>query len=356
MSPFGSRPVIGLDLGSHTLKVIEAVRSGGGLRLTRVGLAQTPPRAVTEGVAAGSEALAAAIRDLLANAGIRGNRVVTALGGEAVIIREMKLPEMPEAELAHAVAYEAERYLPPGGRDVIRDFQVLGPAPEAGQLEILLVAARKEFVDRQLAALRASGLSTAILDVAPFSALRAIGGNGQATDPMLYLDIGAESSDIVIIDGGRPRLVRNITVGGNALTNAIAEALDLEFADAERLKEQHGRLFPEGQKLADATSAHVHDAILPVINDVLAEVCRSLDYHQARVRDAAVAKVVLTGGTAKLRGLVAFMSEALGLPVEIADPFATLQAGGAFSPKFLHEVGPVMAVAVGLALKERKVR
>ena len=121
MSSFGSRPVIGLDLGSHTLKVVEAVHAGGGLRLTRVGLAQTPPKGVAGGVASGSEALAAATRDLLANVGIRGSRVVTALGAEAVTIREMKLHEMPEAELAHGVVYEAERHLPSGGRDVVRD-------------------------------------------------------------------------------------------------------------------------------------------------------------------------------------------------------------------------------------------
>jgi type IV pilus assembly protein PilM len=311
---------------------------------------------VTEGVASGSEALAAGTRDLLANAGIRGSRVVTALGGEAVTIREMKLPEMPEAELAHAVVYEAERHLPSGGRDVVRDFQVLGQAPETGQLEILLVAARKEFVDRQLAALRASGLSAVTLDVAPFSMLRAIAGNGPATDPVLYLDLGAESSDILIIEGGRLRLARNITIGGNALTKAIAEGLDLEFADAEMLKEQRGKLFPEGQNLADATSAHVYDAILPVINDVLTEVCRSLDYHQTRLRDRPVTRVVLSGGTAKLVGLAPFMSEELGLPVEIADPFAAFEAGDAFPSEFLHEVGPMMAVAVGLALKGRKAR
>ena len=352
MGLFGSKSTIGLDLGSYALKAVEVVPAGNGHKITHMAVAPTPPGAVTEGVAAGAEGLAKAIKGLLQSAGIRGNRVVTALGGEAVIVRELKLPEMPESELEQAVAYEAERYLPYGVKDVSRDFQVLGKAPEEGQLEILLVAARKELVTRQLAALQSTGLSAPILDVAPFSLLRAVGRhNGQAEGTIVYVDLGAESSDILIMEGERLRLARNISTGGNAVTKAIGEALTLEFAAAQTLKEERARLLLEGQQPEDATIARLHEIILPVINSIFTEVRRSLDYYQTRSRGQAVTKVVLTGGTAKLRNLAPFLSEELGLPVEVGNPFASFQAGSNFTPDYLTNVGPMMAVAVGLALR-----
>ena len=351
MGLFGSRVSIGLDLGSHTLKAVEVVPAGGGFKVTRLGVAPTPTGAVADGVATTTEALGVAIRHLLTTAGIKGNRVVTALGGEAVIVRELKLPQMSDSELDQAVAYEAERYLPYGVREVSRDYQVLGKAAEEGQVEILLVAARKEIVNRQLAALQSVGLSATVLDVAPFSMLRAVGGrNGQADGTIVYVDLGAESSDIIIMENERLRLARNISTGGNAVTKAIAEALSLEFAAAQTLKEEKAQLLLEGQPPADPALAHIHDAILPVINSVFTEVRRSLDYYQTRSRGQAVTKVVLTGGSAKLKNLAPFLSEELGLPVEIGNPFANFRAD-AFPPEYLNDVGPMMAVAIGLALR-----
>src|SRR5579885_1244779 len=214
-----TRSWVGLDLGSYALKVVEVVRSNGGVKVARMAMAQTPPGAVAEGVAVDPEALAPAIRALLGEAGIKGKRVVTALGGEAVIVRELKVPDMPESELEQAVAFEAERYLPAGVKEVSRDFQVLGKVPEEGQLEILLVAARKELIDQQIAPLQKTGVTPAVLEVTPFSMLRAV----------VYVDLGAETSDILIVEGQRLRLARNIARGGSALTRAVAESLSLEF-------------------------------------------------------------------------------------------------------------------------------
>jgi len=351
MGLFGSRSSIGLDIGSHTLKAVEVAPSGGSHRVVRLGVAPTPAGAVTDGAASGADTLSAAIRDLLSSAGIRGNRVVTALGGEAVIVRELKLPQMPDAELEQAVAYEAERYLPYGVREVSRDYQVLGKAPEEGQLEILLVAARKEVVNRQLAALQQTGLSASILDVAPFSMLRSVGHRNGDNSAIVYVDLGAESSDILIIEGDRLRLARNISTGGNAITKAIADALSLEMAAAQTLKEDRAQLLLDGQQPEDQTIVHLHDAIMPIINSIFTEVRRSLDYYQTRSRGQTIARVVLTGGTAKLRNLAPFLSEELGLPVEVGNPFANFGTEAALPQEYLTDIAPMMAVAVGLALR-----
>jgi type IV pilus assembly protein PilM len=352
MGLFGQRSWIGLDIGSYALKAVEVVASNGGFKVSRIGTTLTPPGAVAEGVATNPKDLTIALRTLLAEAGIKGRRVATALGGEAVIIREIKVPEMPDAELEQAVTFEAERYLPVGVRDVSRDFQVLGKVPEEAQLEVLLVAARKELVDRQLAPLKMMGLTSTVLEVTPFSMMRAVASAEAEPDrTAVYLDLGAESSDILIMEGDRLRLARNITVGGNAITNAIAQAFNIEFSVAQTLKEHEAKILLEHERTEDPTVGGIHDAILPVIGSILTEIRRSLNFFQARSRGQAITKVVLTGGTAKLKNLVPYLSEELGLPVELGDPFSKVPADSSFPPEFLTDVGPMMATAVGLALR-----
>lgn len=346
-----TRSWVGLDLGSYALKVVEIVRSNGGVKVARMAMAQTPPGAVAEGVAADPEALAPAIRALLGEAGIKGKRVVTALGGEAVIVRELKVPDMPEAELEQAVAYEAERYLPAGVKEVSRDFQVLGKVPEEGQLEILLVAARKELIDQQIAPLQKTGVTPAVLEVTPFSMFRAVAQPDGEDRAMVYVDLGAESSDILIMEGERLRLARNIALGGNALTRAVADSLSLDFPAAQTLKEQRGQMLLGSERPEDPTVGAVYEALVPVIGSIVTEIRRSLDFYQARSRGRTIGKVILTGGTAKLKNLAPFLSEELALPVEVGNPFATCPADPSFPPEYLSDVGPMMAVAVGLALR-----
>ncbi|HLJ61970.1 MAG TPA: type IV pilus assembly protein PilM [bacterium] len=359
------RTSVGLDLGSHALKAVEVVPADGKLKISRVALAPTPAGAVTEGVATDPAVLAPAIRALLEEGGIRTKRVVTAVGGEAVIIRELKLPEMPQIELERAVAFEAERYLPAGVQDVSRDFQVLGKSLEEKQLDILLVAARKELVDRQLAPLRAVGLSSSVMEVTSFSMVRAFetnGSNGSHDsaephgDATVYVDLGAESSDIIVMEGDRLRLARNIPIGGNAVTKAVAEAMSIEFDAAQTLKERQAQILVEGQRAEDMVVQHVHEAMLPVITSIFTEVRRSMDFYTARSRGQAIAKVVLTGGTAKLTNLARYLGDELGVPVEVGNPFETHQVDAALPPDRLAEVGPMMAVAVGLALRGARER
>ncbi|SRR5579883_2143840 len=360
MGLFRQRSAVGLDLGSHTLKAVEVVGHNGDVRVSKIAAAPTPAGAVVEGVATDAALLAPAIRELLGGAGIRAKRVVTAVGGEAVIIRELKLPEMPEAELARAVAFEAERYLPAGVQEVARDFQVLGTTAEEKQLDILLVAARKELVDRQLAPLRATGLSSSIMEVTSFSMVRAYespaagngdGGDNDHGDAIVYVDLGAQSSDIIVMEHDRLRLARNISTGGNALTQAVAAAMDVEFGAAETLKEREAQLYLHGEQPSDVMLGRVHEAMLPVLTSIFTEVRRSMDFYTARSRGQAIAKVVLSGGTAKLRNLAPYLSDELGVPVEVGNPFGPRQVDPGIPPDRLSDLAPTMAVAVGLALR-----
>lgn len=352
MGGFGPRSSVGLDLGSHTLKVAELVRAGDILRLARVGIAPTPPGAVSKGVAVDAAALAPAIRTLFRDAGIGSTRIATALGGQAAVIREVTVPAMPDADLAQAAAFEAERYLPTGAGEVRCEYRVVGRTPENGQLELLLVATEKGLIDRHLAPLAMAGLTSDLMEVTPFSMARAVAPDaGQNGHPTMFVNLGAESADVLVVDEGRVRLARTIPVGGDALTQAVADALGLDTSAAELLKVERGRLILEGEQPGESRAAEVHRAILPVVARLAGELRRSLDFYRTRLHGRPLSTVVLTGGTAKLANLAPFLGSTLGLRVEIGDPFRACEVGAGVPAASRADIAPVMAVAVGLALR-----
>jgi type IV pilus assembly protein PilM len=361
MGLLGSKSFVGLDIGSHAIKVVELIPAGGRYRVLHVGVTDTPPGAAKEGAVVEPQSLGLAIRQVMAKAGIKPGRVVSAMGGQAVIVRELKLPPMPEDELKQAARFEAERYIPYGVREVNMDFDIIGETSEDNQRKIvvLLVAARREIVDKHVQALEAASLMPFVLDVESFAVIRALdpqaqsgggGGDGAAT---VLVDLGGETSDIVITEGGQLRLTRNINIGGDGLTKAVATRLDMEFQSAAQVKEEKGTVLLEGEAVPDdRTISAVHDAMLPILGDLGTEIRRSMDYFQTRWRDSRVGRVVLSGGTARLTNLDRFLSLELGVETIVGDPFAQCDvAERVLSAEQRKQIGPSLATAVGLALR-----
>jgi type IV pilus assembly protein PilM len=366
MALFGAKSFVGLDIGSHEIKVVELGPAGGRFRVLHMGSADTPPGAVKEGAVVEPQGLGVAIRQAVGKAGIKPGRVVSAVGGQAVIVRELKLPPMPEEELKQAARFEAERYIPYGVREVNMDFDIIGETTEENQrrIVVLLVAARKEVVDKHVQALEAGGLAPFVLDVESFAVIRALDAQAQATaSPQaqgtapgaatVFVDLGAETSDIVITEGGQLRLTRNINIGGDGLTKAIATRLDMEFQSAAQVKAEKGVVVLEGEPAPDdRTVMALHEAMLPILGDLATEVRRSMDYFQTRWRESRVGRVVLSGGTARLTNLDRFLSLELGVETVIGDPFVQCEVGERVLPAAQRkQVGPAMATAVGLALR-----
>lgn len=346
------RSFVGLDFGSHGLKAAEVVRSNGGLKITRLGIVETPTGAVSKGVAADPDALLAAIQQVMREAGIRTKRVATALGGQAVIIRELTLPEMPDAELQRAVMFEAERYLAPGAGDVVADYRLMARVPQEGTIKVLLVAAGKTLIDRQLAPLARAGLAARVVESTPIAMVRALAScNGAAERATMYVDVGAETTDVMILEGGRLRLSRNIEIGGNALTRALADSLRIDWAAAQSLKEQQARILLRRDKAPDDVAGRVHRAILPVVTNLATELRRSLDFYLERLGGAAVSKVIVVGGTARLGNLAAFLGEQIDVPVEIGNPLGGCEIDAGLPLDFVATAAPVMAAAIGLAMR-----
>jgi type IV pilus assembly protein PilM len=342
-----ARTLVGLDVGSHSVKVVELARAGGKFRIARAAVVPTPPGAVVDGAPGDPRSLGTAIRAAFDQSGIRNRRVNTALGGRAVVIREIRLPTMPDEELAQAVRFEAERYLPAGSKEAAVDFQVLERVQEGQttRLDVLFVAARREVVDSFAAALQGAGVTPEVLEVTSFALMRLFQEDARE-GAVVLADIGADSTDLLVVHGGRLRLGRTVPVAGNALTRAVAGVLGLETSAAQAAKEERGVATTGPGSVADPASARIADAIVPVLGDILTEVRRSIDYFQSRWTGEAVRKVILVGGTARLRNLPALFADELNLPVEVGDTFRAASADG-LDPA----MAPVLAVAVGLALR-----
>jgi type IV pilus assembly protein PilM len=339
--------LVGLDVGSNTIKVAEVARAGRDFRIARAAVVPTPSGAVLEGAVANTEAVRDAVSSAFQQAGIRNRRVNTALGGKAVVVREIQLPAMPDEELAHAVRFEAERYLPVPSDNLAVDYHIVEKAKQGQRerTEVLFVAARRDVVDGYVGVLQQAGVTPEVMEVTSFALIRAFqreAGDGA----ILIADLGAESTDLVVVENGRLRLSRTVPLGGNMLTRAVSAALDLEPAAAQIVKEEKGsallgRGFPE-----DPTVARVAEAIAPVIGDILTEVRRSVEFFHSRATGQQIRKAVLVGGTARLPNLPALFADELGLPVELGDVLVGMP--GAHVPP---EAGPVIAAAVGLALR-----
>ncbi len=346
---FRAGTVVGVDIGSARIKAVEIGRGGGGLTIRAAGSAPTPAGAVQEGKITDPQAVGRALREALASAGIRTRQAVASVNGQVAIVREVRMPKLPPAEVKAAARFEVERYLPYPIAEVTYDTFVVGEFKDNGntRLDVLVAAARTDVLTQHLTALKAAGLEPEILDVEPFALARAmtVGGKQAQNRIVIYVHIGAENTGIVIADGHVPRVMRTVAFGGNAVTRLLAERLGVEFAQAETLKVKLGSGQQEGVPVPDPRQ--LEEVMIAGLGDLTTEVRRSLDYYEGRNRGAGPECALVTGGGALLPGLTRYLSTDLGVPVEVGDPFQGLAAPPRV--KSGEQAGSMMAIAVGLA-------
>jgi len=368
---FGRRAksMVGLDIGTSRVKLVELTAKGASVELTRAAVELTPVDVIRDGKVVQPEQVAVVIKKALAAGHFRPGEVVAAIAGQGVVVRHVQFPKMPEEELREALKWEGQKYIPFPMEEAVVDFEVIhGIAdPEAANMEVMLVAAQRSIVDSHLAAIELAGLKVVAVDVQPFTVLRALryeplgaerpptAGNGIVA----YVDIGAGTTDIVIAEGEILRFTRIVPVGGYSFTRAIADGLSVGFEEAEQIKIGEARVYQDQSQLGmlDARSRAIADAVLDTAREIGTEVRRSLDYHdlqlQGRRDDAAVSRVVLAGGGSVLDGLDQYLQGELGLPTTMCDPLRNIAINPKVAAKLdLDKLGPMLAVGVGLALRE----
>lgn len=346
-----NRHSIGLDIGSSSVKLMELDqdRRSGAYRLVSFGTAPLPPEAIVDGAVMNTNVIVDAVRGLVQRHRVKTKNVVASVSGNAVIIKRINLPRMTIDELEESIQWEAEQYIPFDINDVNIDVQVLeGASEDPSQMEVLLVAARKELVNEYQSLIQQAGLKPVIVDVDAFAVANCFELNYDP-DPgtVALINIGASNVNIHVLRGGVSAFTRDIGMGGRQFTEEIQRTLNISYEEAEAMK------VGGDDRDADSVVPEQVEQVLANQSEVLAtEIQRSLDFYLSTAPEGAISRVFLSGGAARTPGLARAITAKTGLSTEIADPFRRIQIDErAFHPSFLSDVASQAAVVVGLALR-----
>lgn len=335
----------GLDIGSHSLKVAQVEKTGDKYRLIALGVAPTPAGGILSEAPADITALSESIKKLQAEAKITTDNVAVALPEDKVFTRVIEIPPLTESELASAINWEAEQFIPIPLSEVTLDYQIIS-RPEKGEskkMEVLLIAAPKQLIEKYLKALESAGLRPVSLETEIIAIARSVASPDSA--PTLVVDLGARATDMAIVASGQIVFTRSIGTAGEALTRAVASELKLDPAQAEEYKKAYG---VDPRQL----EGKVKGAIGPILEVVAKEMEKALEFYRSKHAENPVKRAVLTGGTAGLPEVVSLLAQKLGIEVQLADPFARLEKEAEILAKLPEGAAPLYAIAIGLALKE----
>ncbi len=341
---------IGLDIGSSGVKLMELDHDAkeGVWRLRNFGMVGLPPEAIVDGAVMNTNVIVDSIRELVARHKVKTRDVCTSVAGHSVIIKRINLPLMTPDELEESIQWEAEQYIPFDINDVNIDVQILNEqGDEAGQMEVLLVAARKELVNEYVAIIQESGLNPAVIDVDAFAVENMFELNYDLPlETIALVNIGASNVNINVLREGVTAFTRDIGIGGRQFTEEIQRTLNISYEEAEAMK-----VGGDEQDTQAVVPEEIETVLSGVAENLATEIHRSLDFHLSSA-NTALARVYLSGGAARTPGLARAVAQKTGTPIEIVDAFRKVEIDErAFNPHFLRDVSPQAAVAVGLAMR-----
>ncbi len=345
--PFLSREdlVVGVDIGSHAVKVCQLKRTDKAYAVVNLGSATLPEDAVDDGTLNDPEVVGKAIAELFKNLKIKKKKIGFSISGYSVIVKKVNLAVMTEEELEEHIQSEAEQYIPFDIDDVYLDFQDLQTNKEGSdRTDVMLVAAKKEIVDDYLEMLEGLNLEPVIVDVDGFALENTYEYNYPKDENVALVDIGATKMNINIISKGTSVVARDIVVGSRQLTEQIQNTFDIEFEEAEALKLGH---LPAGEK-----QQQIEEIFSTTCTQWVLEIKKAIDLYHANNADAQLTRLVLSGGGAKVAGLAEFLASETSLTVELFNPFANMTVNNKkIDADYLNTIGPEMAIATGIAIR-----
>lgn len=340
---------VGLDLGASYFKAVELHHEPHLLpKLTLYASAPAAPHPLTSESESDIKANAETLKNFFDSFSFSSRAVVVALPESQIFTRVITLPRMSDKELKNAMQWEAEQYVPIALSEVNLDWQILdggGASGETAQMDVLLIAAPKNLVAKYLKVLQAAGLEVLGVETETLAAVRSLVGSAVATPVTMVVNIGSATTDLAVVSRGALRFTRSVSTGGTALARAISQSLGFDLDQAEEYKKTYGL---DETKL----EGKVTQAIKPIFDVIVEEIKRSMAFYTTHRKDDKIKRVVISGGTASLPGIVVYLADSLDVEVQLGNPWLFVSCPPKFPPKELEEVGPSFAVAVGLALRE----
>lgn len=344
---FKSKKVIGLDIGSGSLKLAELDVTRSGATLQSFRLAPTPLNSVSGGEILDAGSLGAAIRGLFEELGSRRKGVSVGMWGMSVIVKKITMPKMDRKILAEQIRYEAEQYIPFDISNVSLAHHILTTSTSPDTQDVLLIAAQNELVSQYVQTIEIAGLKAEIVDVAGFALANCFEVNyGKAPGEIIGLmNFGASVTNFVVVSNGEIIFCRDIPVGGQNYTNEISKSMGISPQEAEMLK------------LSAVAKQEVPDDVVNLIsvtNETMAEEVRnSLDFLGATTNGVAVSRCLVSGGASVTTGLMDAVARTTGVSLETLNPFRQIKVNGKkIPPEYLDQIGSFSAVAIGLGLRQ----
>jgi len=344
-------PLVGLDIGSSTVKAVALRRGRAGWTLVAAGEAPMPEGSMKDGAAAEPEAVSEAVSQVLDTMRMRRARVAAALSGHAVIVKKLSLPSMSEAELGDAIPWEAEQYIPFDLSEVQLDYQVVSSsaanAEGKSSLDVLLVAAKRDRIDDRAGVISQSGRRPVVIDIEAFALANAYQLNyPERTDPFSALiHVGQSVTIVCLLERGEPIFTRDISIGGQVHLDAVLRELGPSGVD-----ELAAKRILHGQYPHDVSPDQVATVLREASGQLVLEVRKTIDFYRATSPVERLSRVVLSGGAWQAVGLVDMLASEFGAPVDVFDPFRRISRPS--RGVGVDTVGPAYAVAVGLAMRQ----
>ncbi|HEV8132306.1 MAG TPA: type IV pilus assembly protein PilM [Acidobacteriota bacterium] len=342
-----NKQLVGLDIGSAVVKAVELREiKNGEFALSSLGMERLPSDAIVDGSIISKLPVADAITKIFKEKQIKNRRIATSLSGHSVIVKKVTVPLQTPEELDESIQWEAEQYIPFEISDVHIDYHILKENPAAGNMDIILVAVKKEKITDQTSVISMAGKVPVVVDVDAFALQNAYELNYQpdAETVVALLDVGASTMTLNVLRGAEFIFTRDITIGGNHYSDFFQKDMQVTQEEAERLTRADFRDDMERQQA---------EKILRTVSEILAlEIQKTVDYFKATSSTFDISKLYLSGGGCHIPGLKEHFQEKLQIPVEIFDSFRAIkQLPGGLTRNYLDTIAPDMAVAVGLALR-----
>jgi type IV pilus assembly protein PilM len=350
---------LGLDIGSGSVKIVQIKQNRDKNEITHYARFPIPSGSIAGGAIINQAAVSGVIRKVFTQSRVRERNVVAAISGEAVMIKHIKLPVMTGPELNRVIRSEIERLVPFAITEATYDWDILHQNRDGTEMEVAVVAAQNQIINSQIQCLRKAGLQPIIMDAQPCATLRALGINSidrETIGGIAVLEIGATTSQLMVYNEGSIRVTRIIPIAGFNLNKAIIEHLQISDEKAEALKCNAGdakyNLDSEDHD-PTAESFQVNLALAPVLEELVTEIKRSIEYFKLQFHGQAINVMILTGGSSKLRNLAQFLESKLNLVVRLGDPLANLRLNLKKQGDFAGILGNPhqFSVAIGLALR-----